>query len=137
MKNELKQLIKLEGEKMTITSMDLCKLINILRKEEKGEEAKELRHDNLIVSIKSEIEVLNNLGISLQNFQDSTYVSPRGKVYPCFILNDEGMLQILNKESAFVRYKTTELIKELKEENARLQQQLQVVKKFRNRRTQF
>ena len=35
------------------------------------------------------------------------------------------MLQILNKESAFVRYKTTELIEELKEENARLQQQLQ------------
>ena len=73
MKNELKQLIKLEGEKMTITSMDLCKLINILRKEEKGEGAIELRHDNLIASIKSEIEVLNNLGISLLNFKESTY----------------------------------------------------------------
>ena len=71
MDNELKQLIKLEGEKMTITSVDLCKLINILRKEEKGEEAKELRHDNLIASIKSEIEVLNNLGISLLNFKES------------------------------------------------------------------
>ena len=35
------------------------------------------------------------------------------------------MLQILNKESAFVRYKTAELIRELKEENARLKQQLQ------------
>ena len=35
------------------------------------------------------------------------------------------MLQILNKESAIVRYKTTQLIKELKEENARLKQQLQ------------
>ena len=35
------------------------------------------------------------------------------------------MLQMLNKESTFVRYKTTKLIKELKEENARLQQQLQ------------
>ena len=125
MKNELKQLIKLEGEKMTITSMDLCKLINILRKEEKGEEAKELRHDNLIASIKSEIEVLNNLGISLLNFKESTYVSPRGKNYPCFILNDESMLQMLNKESTFVRYKTTKLIKELKEENAKLKQQLQ------------
>ena len=32
---------------------------------------------------------------------------------------------MLNKESAIVRYKTAELIKELKEENARLQQQLQ------------
>ena len=125
MNNELKQLIKLEGEKMTITSMDLCKLINILRREEKGEEAKELRHDNLIASIKSEIELLYNMGISLLNFKGSTYVSPRGKNYPCYVLNDEGMLQILNKESAFVRYKTAELIRELKEENARLKQQLQ------------
>ena len=73
--------------------MDLCKLINILRKEEKGEEAIELRHDNLIASIESEIEVLNNLGISLLNFEESTYINPRGKVYPCYILNDKGMLQ--------------------------------------------
>ena len=125
MKNELKQLIKLEGEKITITSVDLCKLINILRKEEKGEEAKELRHDTLMASIRKEIELLYNMGISLQNFLESTYVNPRGKVCPCYILNDKGMLQILNKESAIVRYKTIQLIEELKEENARLQQQLQ------------
>ena len=92
MKNELKQLIKLEGEKMTITSMDLCKLINILRKEEKGEGAIELRHDTLMASIRKEIELLYNMGISLQNFLESTYVNPRGKVYPCYVLNDEGML---------------------------------------------
>lgn len=47
MKNELKQLIKLEGEKMSITSVDLCKLINILRREEKGEKAIELAHKKL------------------------------------------------------------------------------------------
>ena len=69
MDNELKQLIKLEGEKMTITSVDLCKLINILRKEEKGEEAKELRHANLIRSIESEIESLKNLEIAELNFE--------------------------------------------------------------------
>ena len=125
MNNELKQLIKQEGEKITITSVDLCKLINILRKEEKGEGAMELRHDTLMASIRKEIELLYNMGISLQNFLESTYVNPRGKVYPCYVLNDEGMLQILNKESAFVRYKTAELIRELKEENARLKQQLQ------------
>ena len=78
-----------------------------------------------MISIKSEIETLKSLGISLLNFKESTYVSPRGKVYPCYVLNDEGMLQILNKESTFVRYKTTKLIKELKEENAKLKQQLQ------------
>ena len=78
-----------------------------------------------MASIRKEIELLYNMGISLQNFLESTYINDRGKVCPCYILNDKGMLQILNKESAFVRYKTTELIEELKEENARLQQQLQ------------
>ena len=125
MNNELKQLIKQDGDKITITSVDLCKLINILRREEKGEEAKELRHDSLMGSIRNEIELLYNVGISLQNFLESTYINDRGKVYSCYILNDEGMLQILNKESAFVRYKTAELIRESKEENARLKQQLQ------------
>ena len=44
--------------------MDLCKLINILRKEEKGEGAIELRHANCIRSIESEIESLKNLEIA-------------------------------------------------------------------------
>ena len=35
------------------------------------------------------------------------------------------MLQMLNKESAIVKDKTAESIRELKEENARLKQQLQ------------
>ena len=68
MNNELKQLIKQEGEKITITSVDLCKLINVLRKEEKGEEAKELRHDNLIASTRNEIELLYNMGIFTVQF---------------------------------------------------------------------
>ena len=125
MNNELKQLIKQEGEKITITSVDLCKLINVLRKEEKGEEAKELRHANLIRSIESEIESLKNLEIAELNFELGSYIDSQNQIRPCYILNDEGMLQMLNKESAIVRCKTIKLIKELKEENARLQQQLQ------------
>ena len=125
MENELKQLIKLEGEKITITSVDLCKLINILRKEEKGEEAKELRHDNLVASIRKEIESLKGLEIADLNFKVSSYTDSNNKSRLCYILNDTGMLQMLNKESAIVRCKTTKLIKELKEKNARLQQQLQ------------
>ena len=124
MKNELKQLIKLEGEKMSITSIDLCKLINILRREEKGKEAKELRHDNLMRSIKSEIEILNNLGFNDLNFKVVNYIDSKGEARPCYTMNDKGMLQILNKESTFVRYKTSKLIEELKEENAKLKQQL-------------
>ena len=116
MDNELKQLIKLEGEKMTITSVDLCKLINILRKEEKGEEAKELRHANLIRSIESEIESLKNLEIAELNFELVSYIDSQNQIRPCYILNDEGMLQMLNKESAIVRCKTVKLIKELKQQ---------------------
>ena len=36
-------------------------------------ETKELRHDTLMASIRKEIEVLNNLGISLLNILESTY----------------------------------------------------------------
>ena len=121
-KKGLQELIKFEGEELRITSIDLCEIINILRREEKEEKAKELAHFNLMISIKSEIETLKSLGISPLNFQESTYVNPRGKVYPCFILNDEGMLQMLNKESTYVRYKTVQLVKELKEENIRLKE---------------
>ena len=120
MENELKQLIKLEGEKITITSVDLCKLINILRKEEKGEEAKELRHANLIRSIESEIESLKNLEIAELNFKLGSYIDSQNQIHPCYILNDKGMLQMLNKESAIVRCKTTKLIKELKEEKCKI-----------------
>ena len=116
MKNELKQLIKQEGEKITITSVGLCKLINILRKEEKGEEAKELRHANLIRSIESEIESLKNLEIAELNFELGSYIDSQNQIRPCYILNDEGMLQMLNKESAIVRCKTVKLIKELKQQ---------------------
>ena len=124
MNNELKQLIKQEGEKITITSVDLCKLINVLRKEEKGEEAKELRHANLIRSIESEIESLKNLEIAELNFKLGSYIDSQNQIRPCYILNDEGMLQMLNKESAIVRCKTIKLIKELKEENKQLKQQV-------------
>ena len=83
MKNELKQLIKQEGEKITITSVDLCKLINVLRKEEKGEEAKELRHDNLVVSIRKEIESLKGLEIAELNFELGSYTDSNNKSRLC------------------------------------------------------
>ena len=86
MNNELINVKNEEGEKITITSMDLCKLINILRKEEKGEGAKELLHNTLMRSIRNEIELLYNAGISPYNFVQSTYINDRGKVCPCYIL---------------------------------------------------
>lgn len=39
-KKDLKQLIKFEREELRITSIDLCEIINILRREEKGRKLK-------------------------------------------------------------------------------------------------
>ena len=110
--NELMN-IKL-GKDNTITSMDLVDIINEFRKEENGAEYKELRHDTLMTKIKKEIKTLNDMGInSLQNFLESKYTNQRGKEYDCFSLNRDGMLQILNSESTFVRYKTIEYVNKL------------------------
>ena len=125
-KKDLKQLIKLEGEELRITSVDLCKIVNILRSEEKGGKYTELLHKHLMASIRKEAEVLKALGLEGgSNFCPTYYEDVQGKKRPCYSLGEEGMLQILNKESTYVRYKTTQLIKELKEENLKLKQQLQ------------
>lgn len=120
---DLKQLIKFEGKELRISSVDLCELINILRKEEKGEKHTELLHKNLMASIRKEVEVLKALGLENGiNFHLVKYTDKKGEERPCYSLNEEGMLQMLNKESTYVRYKTTQLIKELKEENIRLKE---------------
>ena len=125
-KKDLKQLIKLEGEELRITSVDLCEIINILRSEEKGGKYTELLHKHLMASIRKEAEVLKALGLEGgSNFCPTYYEDVQGKKRPCYSLGEEGMLQILNKESTYVRYKTIQLIKELKEENLKLKQQLQ------------
>lgn len=125
-KKDLKQLIKLEGEELRITSVDLCEIVNILRREEKGGKYTELLHKHLMASIRKEAEVLKALGLEGgSNFCPTYYEDVQGKKRPCYSLGEEGMLQILNKESTYVRYKTTQLIKELKEENLKLKQQLQ------------
>lgn len=103
MENELKQLIKQEGEKITITSMDLCKLINALRKEEKGKGAKELRHANLMASIRSEIEVVKELRNRRTSFRVGVlYRLSKPNSSLLYILNDEGMCDCI---SVFKYYK--------------------------------
>ncbi len=126
-KKDLKQLIKLEAEELRITSVDLCEIVNILRREEKGEKYTELLHKHLMASIRKEVEVLKALGLENEsNFCLVKYTDKKGEERPCYSLNEEGMLQMLNKESTYVRYKTTQLIKELKEENIRLKQKPQL-----------
>ena len=122
----MKELIKLTNEENfitergTILSTNLLTIINEFRKieSEANEEKKyiELKHDDLMKKIKREIETLKRVGIiSLGNISESTYVNTRGKTYPCYELNYEGTLMILNSESTIVRYYTIEYIKSLKE----------------------
>lgn len=107
-------------ERGTILSTNLVTIINEFRKveSEANEEKKytELKHDDLMKKIKREVETLERVGIiSLGNISESTYVNTRGKTYPCYELNRDGMIIILNSESTIVRYYTIEYIKSLEE----------------------
>lgn len=66
--------------------------------------------------IRKEIETLKSLGLKgEQNFLPSSYINSQNKNQPCYELNRDGMLEMLNSESAFVRYKTIEYINKLEE----------------------
>lgn len=102
------------NENGRITSVELVEIINTFRQIEKGDEYKELRHDSFVTKIKKELKTLESIGLnSLQNILESTYTNNRGKVYNCYSLNRDGMLQMLNSESTLVRYKTIEYINKL------------------------
>ena len=97
-----------------IDSVELCELINQLRKEEKGENAKVLLHKSLMEKIRKELETMEKLGITNgQNILLVEYTDKKGETRPCFSLNASGMRQILNSESVYVRCKTEEYITKL------------------------
>lgn len=94
---------------LTMTSKELCDLINMFRVEEGNETV--LQHKNLMASIRAELEVLANAGIEGQlNFQPSSYVNSQGKEQPCYNITKAGAMSLLNKESAVVRFKTQQYI---------------------------
>ena len=97
--------------KVEITSVELTQLINIFRKEEGNETEKQ--HNHLMRDIRTEIETLEKAGIGQSNFGQSSYINSQGKEQPCFRMNKSGALQMLNKESAVVRYKTIQYIEQL------------------------
>ena len=111
----MKELMKVktnEGKELRITSVELVDIINQFREMENGRA--ELQHKNFMAKIKTEVEVLKSLGLDGQlNFKPSSYVNSQNKEQPCYSLNRDGMLQMLNSESALVRYKTIEYINEL------------------------
>lgn len=99
-------------QEATITSLELVKLINKFRREEGNEIAKQ--HNTLMRDIRTELEILEKAGIEGQyNFVQSNYRNSQNKIQPCYKLNKAGIMQMLNKESALVRYKTQQYIEEL------------------------
>ena len=122
----MKELIKLTNkenfitERGTILSTNLVTIINEFRKIEseanEGKKYIELKHKSLMEKIRKELETLKILGLNGgQNFLPTSYKDIQGKNQPCYELNRDGMIIILNSESTIVRYYTIEYIKSLEE----------------------
>ena len=122
----MKELIKLTNEESfitergTILSTNLVTIINEFRKIEseanEGKKYTELKHKSLMEKIRKELETLKILGLNGgQNFLPTSYKDIQGKIQPCYELNRDGMIIILNSESTIVRYYTIEYIKSLEE----------------------
>ncbi|WP_338557977.1 ORF6C domain-containing protein [Paraclostridium sordellii] len=106
-------IIKMTNEEIvTMTSLEVVELINNFREEEGSEVI--LQHKTFMASIRNEIKKLKNAGVEVeQNFQPYSYIAENGKTNPCYKMNKAGIMQMLNKESALVRYKTQQYIEAL------------------------
>ena len=122
----MKELIKITNEENfitergTILSPDLVTIINEFRKiESEANENKkfiELKHKSLMEKIRKEETTLKTLGLNNeQNFLLVEYIDKKGEKRPCYELNRDGMIIMLNSESAIVRYYTMEYVKKLEE----------------------
>ena len=122
----MKELIKITNEENfitergTILSTNLVTIINEFRKveSEANEEKRfiELKHKDFMKKIRKEDETLKTLGLNGgRNFSPTSYKDIQGKTQPCYELNRDGMIIMLNSESAIVRYYTMEYIKKLEE----------------------
>ena len=98
-------------EVVTMTSLELVELINNFRREEGNNVLK--RHDVLLRDIDNEIEALKNLKIDVHNFVETSYKDSWNRDKRCYKMNKSGIMQMLNKESALVRYKTQKYIEAL------------------------
>ena len=109
-------------DKIEMLSTEVVDLINGFRAEEGNK--KVLRHKNFIASTKREIEALENAGVEVGglNIKPAEYIDSQGKKRPCYKMGKQMILQMCNKESALVRFKTQQYIEAL--ENRLKQQQM-------------
>ncbi|UEL47329.1 ORF6C domain-containing protein [Terrisporobacter hibernicus] len=100
------------NQEATMTSLEVVELINKFRLEEGN--TSEKQHKEFMRSIRNEVEVLERFGISNErNFALVNYIDAKGEKRPCYQMNKAGIMQMLNKESALVRYKTQQYIEAL------------------------
>ena len=110
----------MNNNEVHMTSLELTNLINKFRQEE-GKGAKD--HSDYLKVIRKEVETLEKLGISNEgNFSlvKKGYKDKKGEWRPCYMLSKFGIMTLLNRESALVRYKTQQYITELENRNAEL-----------------
>ena len=139
----MKELINLTNEENfitergTILSTNLVAIINEFRKieSEANEEKRfiELKHRDFMKKIRKELEVLKTLGLDGGgNFSPTSYKDIQGKIQPCYELNRDGMIIILNSESTIVRYYTIEYIKSLEEKLIQVTKEIKHYEKKNN-----
>lgn len=99
---------------LTMDSRKVVEIINNFRHEEGN--FTEVTHANFLKSIRKEIEALESVGISTKvNFYLSSYRQGFRK-YNHYLMTKSAVMQMLNKESATVRYKTQLYIERLENE---------------------
>lgn len=101
------------NDEITMTSVEVTKLINKFRREENNE--KVLQHKNFMASIRSELESLEKAGIEVPelNIKLGSYKDKQNQERKCYIMGRSWIMQMCNKESALVRYKTQQYIEAL------------------------
>lgn len=96
------KMVVLENGELKIKSTELVDIINDFRKVESettNSKYVELKHNDFLKKIRTELEILNSLGVKDEgNFSLISYTDSQNRVKPCFELNRDGMLQMLNSE---------------------------------------
>lgn len=111
----MSEIIKSNEEVVTMTSLEVVELINKFREEEQ-EFVVYKEHKTFMRDIRNEIEYLKKAGIKAENnFVPGSYIDKNNQERPCYKLNKAGIMQMLNKESALVRYKTQQYIEALED----------------------
>ena len=115
MSKELTNLGITLNENGFITSVDLVEIINYFRDVEKTKTV--LQHKDFMKKIRKELKTLESLDLENErNFSLVEYEDKKGEKRPCYLLNRDGMLMMLNSESTLVRYQTVKYINELEEQ---------------------